>query len=283
MMRPATPATKLAGPFSGDPMPAIPRPAVVCLHSSAASGKQWRRLVADGGDAWQWHTPDLFGHGSRPGWPELMPSQLSVEANGVLSGLALPREQAFHLVGHSYGGAVALLIALQQPRRVLSLTLYEPVAFGVLPSLGPAEPAWQEITGIGATLRAALDQGDALGAARGFCAYWQDRDVWPDLDEAQRQRLAHAMPTVRRHFDALFAARWSGSLLGLLRMPVHLICGSASRASARRVAQTLASRLPDARLDWLEGAGHMAPIGDTARVNALILDSLGLMQRVPAV
>jgi pimeloyl-ACP methyl ester carboxylesterase len=182
-------------------MPDIPRPAVVCLHSSAASGKQWRRLVADGGDAWQWHTPDLFGHGGRPGWPELMPSQLSVEANGVLSGLALPREQAFHLVGHSYGGAVALQIALQQPRRVLSLTLYEPVAFGLLPALGPREPAWQEITDIGATLGAALDQGDAFGAARGFCAYWHGRDVWPDLDEAQRQRLAQAMPTVRRHFE----------------------------------------------------------------------------------
>jgi pimeloyl-ACP methyl ester carboxylesterase len=262
-------------------MPDIPRPAVVCLHSSAASGKQWRRLVADGGDAWQWHTPDLFGHGGRPGWPELMPSQLSVEANGVLSGLALPREQAFHLVGHSYGGAVALQIALQQPRRVLSLTLYEPVAFGLLPALGPREPAWQEITDIGATLGAALDQGDAFGAARGFCAYWHGRDVWPDLDEAQRLRLAQAMPTVRRHFDALFVARWSDSLLGLLRMPVHLICGTATRDSARRVAQALASRLPNVRLDWLEGAGHLAPITDAARVNEVILERIGAMQRTP--
>jgi pimeloyl-ACP methyl ester carboxylesterase len=262
-------------------MPDTQRPAVVCLHSSAASGKQWRRLVADGGDAWHWHTPDLFGHGGRPGWPELMPSQLSVEANGVLSGLPWPREQAFHLVGHSYGGAVALQIALQQPRRVLSLTLYEPVAFGVLPSLGPAEPAWQEITDIGATLGAALDQGDAVAAARGFCAYWQGRDVWAELDEAQRQRLAQAMPTVRRHFDALFAARWSGSLLGLLRMPVHLICGSDTRASARGVARSLAGRLPNARFDWLEGAGHLAPITDAARVNEVILASLGAMQRTP--
>ena len=263
-------------------MPDTQCPAVVCLHSSAASGKQWRRLVADGGDAWQWHTPDLFGHGTRPGWPELMPSQLCVEANGVLAGLALPREQAFHLVGHSYGGAVALQIALQQPRRVLSLTLYEPVAFGVLPSLGPEEPEWEEIREVADSVVAMLDNGDHLGAARGFSAYWQGRDVWPDLDEAQRQRLADAMPTVRRHFDALFVARWSDSLLGLLRMPVHLVCGTATRASARRVSQSLASRLPNVRLDWLEGAGHMAPITDAARVNALVLDSLGSTQRVLA-
>lgn len=264
-------------------MPPVHRPAVVCLHSSAASGRQWRRLVADGGDAWQWHTPDLFGHGDRPGWPELMPSQLSVEANGVLAGLPLRPEQGFHLVGHSYGGAVALQIALQQPRRVLSLTLYEPVAFGVLPALGPNEPEWEEICDVAATAGAALDRSDALAAARHFCAYWQGRDVWPELDEAQRQRLAASMPTVRRHFDALFAARWSDSLLGLLNMPVRLICGTHTRASARRVAQSLSVRLPQARLNWLEGADHMAPIADAGRVNALILASLGAMQRVPAV
>jgi pimeloyl-ACP methyl ester carboxylesterase len=90
------------------------------------------------------------------------------------------------------------------------------------------------------------------------------------------------MPAVRRHFEALFAAQWSDSLLGLLRMPVHLICGTATRASARRVAQSLATRLPRVDFSWLEGAGHMAPITEAARVNALILESLPRPAAVPA-
>ena len=256
------------------------RPHVVCLHSSAASGKQWRRLVADGSETWQFHTPDLYGHGNRPDWPELMPSQLSVEANGVLAGLPFGADEGFHLVGHSYGGAVALQIALQQPHRVLSLTLYEPVAFGVLPALGPAEPEWEEISVVATTLGAALDPSDDFGAARGFCAYWQNRDAWPELDVNQQLRIAEAMPTVRRHFEALFAAQWSDSLLDVLRMPVQLICGTATRASARRVAQSLSVRLPLVRMNWLEGAGHMAPMSEAARINELILDSLGAMRKV---
>jgi pimeloyl-ACP methyl ester carboxylesterase len=254
---------------------------VVCLHSSASSARQWRRLIAEGGDDWAWHAPDLYGHGSRPDWPELMPSQLSVEAKGVLAGLPFAADQGFHLVGHSYGGAVALQIALQEPQRVLSLTLYEPVAFGVLPALGPNEPEWEEISDVAARLGAALDSGNDFGAARGFCAYWQGRDVWPELDFAQHMRLAEAMPTVRRHFAALFAAQWSDSLLDLLKMPVHLVCGTATRASARRVAQSLAVRLPRVKLTMLDGAGHMAPIDDAGRVNALMLESLEAMQRVP--
>ena len=90
------------------------------------------------------------------------------------------------------------------------------------------------------------------------------------------------MPTVHRHFEALFAARWSDSLLGMLNMPVRLICGTATRASARRVAQSLALRLPQAQLRMLEGAGHMAPINDAARVAELMLEWLGAMNRVPA-
>lgn len=78
-----------------------PASPVVCLHSSAASGRQWRRLVADGGPAWPWHTPDLYGHSSQPDWPELMPNRLSVEANGVLAGPPLPADRGFHLVGHT--------------------------------------------------------------------------------------------------------------------------------------------------------------------------------------
>ena len=261
-------------------MPDTQAAPVVCLHSSAASGRQWRRLVAEGGDGWQWHTPDLYGHGGRPDWPELMPSQLSVEANGVLAGLPFPPDQKFHLVGHSYGGAVALQIALQQPQRVLSLTLYEPVAFGVLPAMGEAEPALVEISQVATTLAAALDRGDDFSAARGFCAYWQGRDVWPDMDIGQQLRVAEAMPTVRRHFDALFAAQWSDSQLDTLRMPVQLICGTATRASARRVAQSLSIRLPQATLQMLEGAGHMAPIAEAARVNALVLESLGAMRLI---
>jgi pimeloyl-ACP methyl ester carboxylesterase len=254
---------------------------VVCLHSSGASGKQWRRLMADATDAcpgWSWHTPDLMGHGGHHGWPDETPNRLYAEAEHVLAGLAFAPDQDVHLVGHSYGAATALQIALQQPHRVRSLTLYEPVAFGLLPTLGEDLPEWQEAQQVAAAVSAALDRSDLDQAARGFVGYWQGRDVWPELDAAQRARLAEPMPTIRRHFEALAAVRWSDADLATLQMPVRLICGAATRATAKRVALTLATRLPRVELVALDGAGHMAPIAEAERVNPLILEHLRAVQ-----
>lgn len=256
--------------------PALP---IVCLHSSGASGRQWRRLLADAaGLGWSWHTPDLLGHGGRPGWPAGQPGRLSHEADALLAALDLPASQPLHLVGHSYGGAVSLQIALQHPDRVRSLTLYEPVAFGVLPALGEDLPEWREAQQVAADVAAALDRGDLDAAARGFVGYWQGRDIWPELDAAQRARLAEPMPTIRRHFEALSAARWDAPTLARLQLPVQLICGSATRASAHRVAHTLAAALPQAQLTLLDGAGHMAPIAEPERVNPLLLAALRRQQ-----
>lgn len=248
---------------------------ILCLHSSGAGGKQWRRLLADAnGLGWPWHTPDLLGHGGRPGWPDGVAPRLDIEADDVLSGLPVPAGQPLHLVGHSYGAAVALQIALQQPQRVRSLTLYEPVAFGVLATSSEPPAEWREAQQVAQAVEAALDRGDLDGAARGFVGYWQGRDVWPELDEGQRARLAEPMLTVRKHFEALSAARWSDAELATLQMPVQLICGSATRDSARCVAQTLARRLPQVQLTTLAGAAHLAPITQPERVNPLILESL---------
>ncbi|MFG6415260.1 alpha/beta fold hydrolase [Roseateles sp. DC23W] len=251
-----------------------PSTTFVCLHSSAASGKQWRRLIADAteaGETWQWHAPDLYGHGSAAAWPAGRPNRLDVEADGVLAGLPLLTDEPFHLVAHSYGAATALQVALLQPQRVQSLTLYEPVAFGVL---GDDVPGAREARQVAQAVVEALDRGDLQDAARGFVGYWQDRDIWPELDDAQRQRLAEPMPTVRRHFEALNAARWTDAQLATLQMPVQLVCGGATRASARAVSQALSVKLPRVQLAVVEGAAHLAPIGDPARVNPLLLDGM---------
>lgn len=230
---------------------------VVCLHSSAGSHAQWRHLSETLSPRWRVLTPDLHGHGASPAWPEGAANTLDVDA-GAVARLVGPGP--VHLVGHSYGAAVALQMALNHPERVRSLTLYEPVAFGVLHALEPQGSAFEEIEEVAASVASLVNAGQAHDAARVFVGYWGGSRAWAQLGEAQRSTLTRRMAVVPRHFEALFAARWTREVLARLEMPVLLLRGSATRAPARRVTELLAQALPHAQCGVLPDAGHLGPI-----------------------
>ena len=105
-------------------------PAVVLLHSSMSSKSQWRELIESLRDRYRLIAIDLLGYGESP-----MPGDgysLADEVSLVESVLARelrPHEQ-FHLIGHSYGGVVALQLAAQsQSQRLRSLTCSSPSPF----------------------------------------------------------------------------------------------------------------------------------------------------------
>ena len=70
---------------------------------------------------------DLYGYGKSPDWPAVNDVRLADEI--ALIEPILSQAGHFHLVGHSYGAHISLKIALDNPDRVASLTLYEPTAF----------------------------------------------------------------------------------------------------------------------------------------------------------
>src|SRR6185503_5658603 len=119
-------------------------PAVVCLHCSASTSGQWRPLIELLADRFHMIAPDLYGCGKSAPWPQERPMWLDDQV--ALLAPAFERAgERFHLVGHSYGGAIALKAALGLQRRLASLVLYEPVLFSVLLADAPESAAAREI------------------------------------------------------------------------------------------------------------------------------------------
>jgi pimeloyl-ACP methyl ester carboxylesterase len=101
-------------------------PPVLLVHGSVTGGAMtWdaQRPLAQ-----HWHLIVVDRRGYFPNPPAEV-EDFEVDAGDVAELLTEP----MHLVGHSYGGVVALLAAAQRPGMVRSLTVNEPPAFGLLP------------------------------------------------------------------------------------------------------------------------------------------------------
>ena len=246
---------------------------VVCLHSSGASGKQWSALRDTIGARYDVLTPNLIGYGPEAFEPG-RPLAIDDEVGAVATHIRAAGGRA-HLVGHSYGGAVATHLALRHPELVASLALYEPVLMSMLFADDPHSEAVAEVSRVADSITSQLDTiyGRWQGA-RDFVNYWSGGDAWSRLDNSRHARLASQMPKVAAEFRALVDAGTFPAAVGELRMPVRLLCGTATRASARRIAELFAAFAPVAAVTWLEGQGHMAPITNPDAVNPLLVAHL---------
>jgi pimeloyl-ACP methyl ester carboxylesterase len=152
-------------------------PAVVCLHSSASASGQWRALAERLCGRYRVLAADLYGEGRTAPWPGTRPMRLDDEL-ALLAPVFATAGERFHLVGHSFGGAVALKAALVHRDRLLSLALYEPVAFGVLTAEAPDGDATREIAAVRDDTTRLVGEGRLEEAAARFIDYWMGDGAW---------------------------------------------------------------------------------------------------------
>jgi pimeloyl-ACP methyl ester carboxylesterase len=240
---------------------------VMLLHSSASSSAQWRVLVDRLSERWRVIAPDLHGYGNTTQWPGRGPFRLAHEAEIVCALLGRAGEAA-HLVGHSFGGAVALHVARTRADLLASLTVIEPVAFHLL--RGHDEAALDEIGEVAAGVAVALACGDYLGGIARFVDYWSGPGAWAGVPEDKRVGIAARLAKVALDFHATLHEPASIEDFGSMALPTLVIQGSRSPLPTRRVCELLAGVLPDARLQIISGAGHMAPLTHREPVNDLI-------------
>lgn len=251
-------------PTLSDPAP------VIALHCSGSGAGQWRRL----GDALDPRrklvAPEHYGCDSVGPWTGEHAFGLADEAARTID-IIDRSDGKVHLVGHSYGGGVALHAAAERPSRIASLTLYEPTAFHLLKSMGTrAAAALAEIRSVAARAADGVITGDYRAAAASFVDYWSGPGAWAALRPSAQAAMARWMPKAPLDFRALIdeptrAASYTG-----LRFPVLILRGERAPSPTRLIVEMLATLMPSARLAVVGGAGHMGPLTHAPAVNATI-------------
>lgn len=156
-----------------------------------------------------------------------------------------------HLIGHSYGGLIALRAAALDPARVRSIALYNPVAFGVLDAEAPADAEHEAFL-------------------RSFVDYWGGEGAWLKLRDAARAELTRVGWIVREGARTLSADATRADSHRSLPFPALLITGEHSPPAAQRVVARLGDALPRARVERIAGAGRMGPLTHGKQLDELL-------------
>jgi pimeloyl-ACP methyl ester carboxylesterase len=246
----------------------------IALHCSGSGARQWHHLGETLGTRYDLLTPEYYGCKGIGPWTGTHAFTLADEAARILS-IIDTADRKVHLIGHSYGGGVALHMALMRPDRIASLILYEPSAFHLLKDIdsGGAK-ALAEIVAIACEVASGVMTGDYRGAAEAFVDYWSGNGAWDALRPDLKSDLTRWMPKAPLDFAALIGERTEPGAYACLRFPVLIIRGGDAPGPTRLIADALSTLLPSARLAEIAGAGHMGPLTHAAEVNAMIIEHL---------
>jgi pimeloyl-ACP methyl ester carboxylesterase len=249
---------------------------VVALHCSGADGSQWTTLSAALGRDYDLATPEHYGCASRGPWSGEHTFTLADEARAALALIDQFRTKV-HLVGHSYGGGLALHIALARPSRVASVSVYEPSSFHLLREMGePGSEAFAEISDVARRVSEGIMTGNHRSAVAGFVDYWNGPGAWETLPPARQQALIRWVSKAPLDFHALFSEQTPLHAYRTLDVPVLVMCGDRTTLPGRVVAENLSQLLPDSRLVVVNGAGHMGPMTHASDVAALVAQHISL-------
>jgi aspartate dehydrogenase len=217
-------------------------PALLLLHGIGSSATSWQRQIDRLAGDYRLIAPDLRGYGDSPdpaGTPSL--EDVADDLAALLDG------EPAHVVGVSFGALAALGLARRHPALVRSLVLSDTTLGRGF--LGPADlKTWVDGRyALAGDLHARADERAAEIAGPGAPA-----DVLAEIARNMRR----ARPAGYRAVTDIIAATDARPWLDAVTQPALVVCGEHDGVVGLALSETIAERIPDARLATIPGAGH---------------------------
>ena len=181
-----------------------------------------------------------------------------------------------HVVGWSYGGSIALALAVQHPELLKSLFLYEQGAIAsFVTDAADAKAVGEDRREIVGPASGASKAGDTAGAVRLFFDGVNGQPgTFETLPPATRSMLLDNARTIPLQFGAPPPPALSCAQLGQIKVPVTVAKGELTRATFRILADTASRCMPGSRLVVVSQGRHAAPALTPAAFNDALLDFL---------
>jgi pimeloyl-ACP methyl ester carboxylesterase len=248
---------------------------IVALHCSLGSGKQWSKLIDACGNQYHAIALDISGYSKNEPWHDPAPSSLDSEAAYLHQELkALPGP--IHLVGHSFGGAIAFKLATSKRyvRCVRSLTLIEPVLPSILLEHEPDRPFYESFARESEHICTPIWLGDKERGLQQFLTFWNGHVCWENLSRNRKAAFIERVNKLVGDFSAVFGETGVTEAASRLSVPTLLFSGARSPRATQRIAKRLTSIIPGSRHIHLATAGHMLAITHSNDLDPQILQHI---------
>jgi pimeloyl-ACP methyl ester carboxylesterase len=243
-------------------------PPLVLVHSSASSNRQWRKLGAELGGRYRLLAPNLFGYGETTAWSDADGAQSLIAATAPVMAVAGQIDGPFRMVGHSWGGTVALQAAALLKDRVSRLVLFEPMMGALLREYGRLT-AWSDTQALYLDVKRYGKAGQWDELARRFTTYFNGEDAW-DATPPERQKLVASLLRPNYHEWDAAEETLSADRFADVSADTLLIRSADTRPAIGEMTEVLRLAFPHWQFHELATGGHMAPLTRPDLVNPLI-------------
>jgi pimeloyl-ACP methyl ester carboxylesterase len=242
-----------------------PGPAVVLLHGFPLSRAMWVEQLSGIGSIYRVIAPDLRGHGESPA-PEGVYTMDEMADDVIELVDTLLSDEPIVLGGLSMGGYVALSLVARYPQRVRALMLMDTRAGADTPEAAQNREA---------TARAVLDADKASPVVEAMLPR-----LFSKLTLEERPERVEPLRAVMERTTARGIA---GALRGMamrpdrsgdlarISVPTLVVVGQEDVITPPAEAKALADAIPNARLEVIPKAGHLAPYENYSVANHVIL------------
>lgn len=180
---------------------------VILVHSSVAGAKQWRGLMAALAGDFHAIAINLFGYGKTRAWEDERPQSLEDQAR-LIEPFLDTEDASISIVGHSFGGSVAMKAAALFKSKIRRLVLIEPNPFYLLKKYGRTE-AYLEAVGLRDSIKSNGRVGSWEIAAERFANYWTGAGSWDTMPDDRKTKFAQALKPNFHEWDAVMNEKTS--------------------------------------------------------------------------
>jgi pimeloyl-ACP methyl ester carboxylesterase len=228
---------------------------VLLVHGSFATSSAWRRVIAKMNlDELSAIAVDLPGSGKSDEPPADSSTLLEHETVAVEAVARDAVTEPVHLVGHSYGGVVALAVALSGRVALRSLTLFEPLPLAFLADTGDGE-VHSEMTSFVAQYRTAFDSGERW-AFRRVIDLWGEPGAFDALPDSSREAMVSATAQNLAQWEANLAYQPTLATYRSIGVPTRIVRGEHAHRVSQLISQRLVELIPNSEPVEIGEAGH---------------------------